>query len=140
MQLKILYGINRFLESIYISMQTLARETSNKVNLVTWDIITSEAHFCVPGCGGVESVQHLFLSYNTFGSHWSLVRSWIDFLLVDSQNLSDHFLPFIYSFMQLIWLIYVWVVWNKRNHRLFRNLEKSLQKKKYTNIYTIYWN
>jgi hypothetical protein len=43
---------------------------------------------------------------------------------------SDHFVQFTYSvggqrarrsFLQLIWLACVWVVWNRKNHRLFRN-------------------
>jgi hypothetical protein len=29
-----------------------------KTNLVARDIISPEAHFCVSGCGGVESAQH----------------------------------------------------------------------------------
>ncbi|GAU44198.1 hypothetical protein TSUD_373340 [Trifolium subterraneum] len=33
-----------------------------KANLVTRGIISSEAHYCVSGCGVVESAQHLFLS------------------------------------------------------------------------------
>jgi hypothetical protein len=29
--------------------------------LVTWCILSPDLHFCVTGCGGVESTQHLFL-------------------------------------------------------------------------------
>ncbi|MCH96120.1 tether containing UBX domain for GLUT4, partial [Trifolium medium] len=106
-----------------------------KANLITRGILSSEAHYCVSGCGAVESVQHLFLSCSTFGSLWSLVRSWIGFSSVDSHTLSDHFVQFTYladglrarrSFMQLIWLVYVWVMWNERNHRLFRGSTNSL--------------
>ncbi|MCI28010.1 70 kDa peptidyl-prolyl isomerase, partial [Trifolium medium] len=39
-----------------------------KAILVTRGIITSDAHYCVPGCGGVESAQHLFLSCSFFDS------------------------------------------------------------------------
>jgi hypothetical protein len=108
---------------------------STKVNLVTQGIITSVAHSCMSGCGRVESAQHLFIDCSTFGSLWSLVRSWIDFSSVDPQNISDHFLQFTHSlgglrarrsFLQLIWLLCVWVVWNERNCQLFRNSEMSM--------------
>ncbi|KAK2373370.1 hypothetical protein QL285_074404 [Trifolium repens] len=102
-----------------------------KSNLVARGIISSEDQFCVSGCGGVESAQHLFLSCSTFGSMWALARSWIDFSAVDAHTLPAHFVQFTYSvgglcarqsFLQLIWLAYVWVLWNERNHRLFRNV------------------
>jgi hypothetical protein len=101
-----------------------------KTNLVTRDIIFSEGHFCVSGCGGIVSTQHLFLSCSTFGSMWALVRSWIGFSAADAHTLSDHFVQFTssvgglrarHSFLQLILLACVWVVCNERNHRLFRN-------------------
>ncbi|MCH91003.1 70 kDa peptidyl-prolyl isomerase, partial [Trifolium medium] len=68
-----------------------------KVNLAIRGIITPEAQSCVYGCGGVESAQHLFFSCSTFGSLWSSVRSWIDLLPVDPQNLLDHFFQFTHS-------------------------------------------
>jgi hypothetical protein len=87
-----------------------------KPNMATRGIITPRSHFCMSGCGGIESVHHLFISCSTFGSLWPLVQSWIDFSAVDSQNLSDHFHQFTYSsdgcrvrrsFLQLIWLLCV---------------------------------
>ncbi|MCI29954.1 hypothetical protein A2U01_0051163, partial [Trifolium medium] len=84
-----------------------------KENLVTRGILPSAAHYCVSGCGGVESTQHLFLSCSTFGSLWSLVSSLIGSPAVSSQTLPDQFVQFTLSagglrarrsFMQLIWL------------------------------------
>ena len=101
-----------------------------KANLVARGIITPEVHFCVSGCGDIESAQYLFLSCSTFGSLWALVRSWIGFSSVDAHKLSDHFVQFTYSagglrarrsFLQVIWLACVWVVWTERNSRLFRD-------------------
>ncbi|KAK2394225.1 hypothetical protein QL285_056080 [Trifolium repens] len=103
--------------------------------LVARGIITPYAHLCVSSCGDIESAQHFFLSCSFFGSLWPLVRSWIGFSSVDTQQLPDHFLQFIYSsgglrsrrsFLHLIWLVCVWVVWNERNQRLFKNYECSL--------------
>ncbi|GAU10837.1 hypothetical protein TSUD_425350, partial [Trifolium subterraneum] len=56
-----------------------------KANLVTRGILSSEAYYCVSGCGAVESAHHLFISCRTYGSLWSLVSSWIDCPLVDSH-------------------------------------------------------
>jgi hypothetical protein len=123
-------------KQVLISVWRLLRDRlTTKMNLVTRGIISPKAHLCVSACGGVESAQHLFISCSTFDSLWALVRSWISFSAVDSQNLSDHFVQFTYSAgdlrvrqssLQLIWLTYAWVVWNDRNHRLFRNSASSL--------------
>ncbi|GAU49358.1 hypothetical protein TSUD_191840 [Trifolium subterraneum] len=86
-----------------------------KANLATRGIITPADHFCVFGCGDVESARHFFLSCSISGSLWSSVRSWIGFSAVDPQHPSDHFVQFTYSlggnrarrsFLQLIWFVY----------------------------------
>jgi len=83
----------------------------------------------VAGCSHEEDVQHLFISCSTFGTLWQLVRSWIGFDGVDSQVITNHFERFIYytnglkshrSFLQLILLLCVWIVWNERNSKLFK--------------------
>jgi hypothetical protein len=79
-------------KQVLISVWRLLRDRlTTKVNLVTRGIISPKVHLCVSTCGGVESAQHLFISCRTFDSLWALVRSWIGFSAVDSQNLSDHF-------------------------------------------------
>jgi hypothetical protein len=99
-----------------------------KTNLVSRGILAPEFHDCVTGCGGIETARHLFLSCSTFGSLWALVRSWIGFSAVDAFSLTDHFVQFTYSagglrarrsFLQLVWLACVWVVWNERNLLVF---------------------
>ncbi|GAU37509.1 hypothetical protein TSUD_275610 [Trifolium subterraneum] len=121
--------------SIFV-WRLLGDRLPTKANLVTRGILSSEAHFYVSECGVVESTQHLFLSCTTFGSLWSLVSSWIGSSLVDAHTIVDHFVRFTHSagspmacrsFMQLIWLVNVWVVWNERNSRLFRGSAESLQ-------------
>ncbi|PNY18096.1 hypothetical protein L195_g014853 [Trifolium pratense] len=96
-----------------------------------------EAHFCVSGCGDVETTHHLFISCNTFGSIWALVCTWIDISPTGSTSTWDHFVQFTSSagstrarrsFLQLIWLVSVWVVWTERNHRLFRGSTSTLSK------------
>ncbi|KAK2370837.1 hypothetical protein QL285_083849 [Trifolium repens] len=113
-----------------LAWRLLRDRLPTKSNLATRGIISPEGRFCVAGCGGIESAQHLFLSCSTFGSLWALVRSWIGFSAADAPTAPDHFVQFTYSagglrarrsFLQLIWLACVWVVWTERNHRLFRN-------------------
>jgi hypothetical protein len=103
---------------------------TNLINLVARGILSPYLHLCVTGCDRIKTTQHLFLSCRTFGSLWVLLRSWIGFSAVDAHSLWDHFVQFTYSdgglhvrrpFLQLFWLACVWVVWNERNHRVFRN-------------------
>jgi len=51
---------------------------------------------------------------------------------VDTDNVREHFQQFIHyskarrSFLQLLWLLCVWLVWNERNNRLLKNTETSI--------------
>ena len=101
-----------------------------KANLALRGVIPADDIFCVSGCGHVETADHLFLLCPTFASLWQHVRDWIDFLGVDCNTIADHLEQFIHmigvgktksSFMQLIWLLCSWVIWNERNNRLFNN-------------------
>ncbi|GAU42955.1 hypothetical protein TSUD_142920 [Trifolium subterraneum] len=105
-----------------------------KANLVTRGILSPADGLCVCGCGAAESTQHLFLSCSTFGSIWASVPSWIDITSADPTALRDHFVQFTYSaggsrarrsFLQLIWITCIWVVWTERNHILFRGLTSN---------------
>jgi hypothetical protein len=72
-----------------------------KANLVARNIISLDAHFCVFGCGGVKSTHHLFFSCITFGSFWSLVRSWIGVLLANCNN----FLLILFNLFRGRWIV-----------------------------------
>ncbi|PNX81962.1 cytochrome p450, partial [Trifolium pratense] len=114
--------------SIFV-WRLLCDRLPTKSNLVTQGILSFAAHHCVSGCGVAESAYHLFIYCSTFGSIWALVRTWIGISSTGSTSIRDHFVQFTLSaggsrarrsFLQLIWLVSVWVVWTKRNHRLFR--------------------
>jgi len=85
---------------------------------------------CVAGCGEVETAQHLFVSCPIFSELWRHVREWIGVCGADPIDVSDHFLQFTYltggaatrrSFMQLLCLLCVWMLWTERNNRQFNN-------------------
>ncbi|GAU37345.1 hypothetical protein TSUD_395260 [Trifolium subterraneum] len=67
-----------------LAWRLLRDRLPTKSNLVAIGIITPRAHLCVSGCGCAESAEHIFLSCSTFSSLWPLVRSWIDFSLVQT--------------------------------------------------------
>jgi len=101
-----------------------------KENLANRGIISMQARSCLVGYGQVEDLYHLFLSCPLSGALWSLVRAWLGVQGVESQVLADHFIQFIHYasglkprryFFHLIWLLCVWILWNDRNDRLFRN-------------------
>lgn len=90
-----------------------------------------------------------WLSCATLASLWPLVRAWIGFDGTDTQVISDHFTQFIYytyglkarwSFLQLVWLLCVWVLWNEHNSRLFKNQESSLYRLlEKVKLYSLWW-
>jgi len=112
-------------------------------------VLDADACQCVSGCGSVEDASHLFLLCPCFGLLWPMLRHWIGFDDIDHCDISSHFVQFIHStgglkaqraFLQLIWLLTVWVLWNERNNRLFNMKESSmiqlLDKVKY---YSLWW-
>ncbi|XP_024639928.1 uncharacterized protein [Medicago truncatula] len=117
---------------VYVFAWRLIRDRlPTKSNLVTIRVLSADMASCIVGCGLSETAQHLFFSCDTFGSIWRLARDWIGFYGVDFDDISDHLQQFTHmtgggkarcSFQQLIWLLYVWVVWNERNNRLFNNI------------------
>jgi len=99
-------------------------------------MIIGEAVMCVTGCGMTESAQHLFIHCATFGTLWHFIRGWIGMSGVDPLNIDDHFIQFTHStshskarqsFLQLIWLLCVWLVWNECNNRLYNNIQTTTE-------------
>ncbi|GAU30753.1 hypothetical protein TSUD_145510 [Trifolium subterraneum] len=117
-----------------IAWRLMRDRLPTKLNLSYRGILPVGESHCVSGCGAVESAHRVFLSCSTFSSLWSLVSSWVGAASVTAQTLSDHFIQFSSSagdtrvrrsFMQLLCLACVWVVWTERNHRLFRGSANS---------------
>ncbi|KAK2372183.1 hypothetical protein QL285_073347 [Trifolium repens] len=66
-----------------MAWRLLRNRLPTKDNLVRRHIIPPDASLCVTGCGGVETAQHLFLSYPVFAPLWGLIRFWIDISSAD---------------------------------------------------------
>jgi hypothetical protein len=106
-----------------------------RMNLFRRGILQAEEGRCVTGCGSEETATHLFLHCEVFGLLWYHVRLCIGVSGVDPHNISEHFFQFTYytghskarrSFLQLIWLLCIWLLWKERNNRLFNNIETPI--------------
>jgi hypothetical protein len=98
-------------------------------------IILADDSSCVAGCGSIETSQHLFITCGFFGSLWQHVRSWIGITGADHNVIRVHFTQFsnyldarrrCRSFLQLLWLLCVWLIWKERNNRVFNNVFSSI--------------
>ncbi|PNY08383.1 heat shock protein [Trifolium pratense] len=117
------------------ALRLLRDRLPTKSNLVSRGILSSAAQLCISGCGMAESAHHLFISCSFFGSFCALVCNWIDISAMGSTSIRDHFIQFTSSigesrarrsFLQLIWIASVWVVWTERNHILFKGSISTL--------------
>ena len=118
-----------------LAWRLMRNRLPTKDNLLHRGIIQDEASRCVAGGGNVESAKHLFLHCDTFGSLWQHVRLWLGVVGVEPHSIHDHIYQFTHylgvskarrSFLQLLWLLCIWLVWNERNNRLFNNIQTPI--------------
>jgi hypothetical protein len=118
-----------------LAWRLLRNRLLTKENLLHRGIIQAEASLCMSGCGNVESEEHLFIHCDTFGSLWQHVRLWLGVSGAEPHNIHDHIYQFTHylgvskarrSFLQLLWLLCIWLVWNERNNRLFKNIQTPI--------------
>jgi len=112
---------------IYLFVWRLFRNRlPTKDNLVRWYILIAEDNFCVGGCGSLEIADHLLFRCDPFSIVWFAVLQWLGISSVPPEGYRDHFTQFShmaglprssYSFLQLIWMACVWVIWKERNNR-----------------------
>ena len=98
-------------------------------------VIPHDNQHCVVGCGDIETAHHIFRSFPFYAALWGHIRTWLGIATAEPLCLSDHFYQFVYSaggsrtirsFMQLIWLCCVWILWNERNSRVFENRDYTV--------------
>jgi hypothetical protein len=112
-------------------------------------IIAPDSQLCATGCGGEETVHHMFLSCPTVAPLWHLIRGWVGISTADPYLLRDHFVQFVHSaggthtrhlFMQLLWLYCIWVVWHEWNNRIFKAKESTvLQLFEKVKVHSLWW-
>jgi len=120
-----------------------------KDNLMRRGVITNDNQLCISGCGQQETIDHLIIHCNIFGDLWKLIKSWVGVYSVDPHQVTDHFNQFIYSsggyapcrsFLHLIWLCCIWVIWNERNQRLFaKKANTMVQLLEKVKMYSLRW-
>ncbi|KEH34751.1 transmembrane protein, putative [Medicago truncatula] len=63
--------------------------------------------------GQAETASHLFLYCGMYAPLWQMVRCLRG-------------LKACRSFLQLLWLLCVWLIWQKRNNKLFKNSQLTI--------------
>jgi hypothetical protein len=105
-----------------------------KDNLVVRGVIPSTDMSCAIGCDSIEWVTHLFLQCTLSVDLWTLVWNWLGISFVYAGELRHHFIQFtrmvgmpIYShlYFRIIWFVTIWLLWNERNNRVFKNTGSS---------------
>lgn len=127
-----------------LAWRLLRDRLPTKSNLVNRGVLSAEAAICSTTCGQGETTTHLFLQCDYYALLWQLVQSWLGVSGVDPPSLQEHFLQFTNylggtkacrSFLQLLWLLCVWLIQTDRNNRLFNNSQsftsELLEKVKY---------
>jgi len=66
-----------------LAWRLLRNRLPTKSNLAVRGIMVQDEHLCVSGCGGVETAQHLFVSFPIFRDLWQHVRARIGVSGVD---------------------------------------------------------
>jgi len=132
-----------------LAWRLLRDRLPTKSNLLRRGIIHDENTSCVAGCGCIESVQHLFISCDFLGTLWHHVRQWLGLSGVDHNDISTHFAQCTNyldrrrrcrSFLQLLWLMCVWLIWKERNNRVFTNVHISIKElKEKVNFHSYWW-
>jgi hypothetical protein len=83
---------------------------------------------CISGCGSSETMDHLLIHCDYFGMVWHRIYQWLGISFIAPESASDHLYHFghlaglprlSHSFMTVIWMATVWVIWKEKNNRIF---------------------
>jgi len=106
----------------------LRNRLPTKDNLVRRQILHIDDNVCMIGCGTMETADHFLFTCDTFGRVWFLVMQWLHLYFVPPRGNRNHLFQFgnlaglpycSHSFIQIIWLTYVWVIRKERNNHVF---------------------
>jgi len=99
-----------------------------KDNLAHKRVLPSNDTACVVGCDVQETANHLFLGCGLSNTVCSHVWNWLGILADAPCVHRDHYAQFStmagmpqfsHSFLQVVWLVCVWVLWKEMNNRVF---------------------
>ncbi|AES82220.1 transmembrane protein, putative [Medicago truncatula] len=102
-----------------------------KDGLLRRQILHIDDTLCVGGCGSAETANHPLFSCDTFGSVWLAVLQWLRLSFVAPARCRNHFIQLVqlvgfprssYTFLQIIWMACVWIVWMERTNHVFHQL------------------
>jgi len=129
-----MYGINMFrLKFLCLLGDFFA--TGFPRRIVRRRVLQHDVNQCVGGCNLQETATHLFLNCDTFHNLWVSVSQWLNIDFVAPEVLRAHLIQFghlaglprfTYSFLKLIWLACVWVIWKERNNHVFNQKASEL--------------
>jgi len=121
---------------IAFSWKLLMDRIPSKQNLDLQNCLGNDANVnCVFCEAVVETSSHLFLHCLVINQVWTSVMNWLEFNFVTHPNLFVHFACWsdmanskkIRRGFWLIWHAVVWVIWRKRNDRIFNNKVKGVE-------------
>lgn len=96
-----------------LAWRLLLDRLPTKPNLLNCGILWSEAVIYSMTRGQAETASHLFLYCGMYAPLWQMVRCLRG-------------LKACRSFLQLLWLLCVWLIWQKRNNKLFKNSQLTI--------------
>ena len=99
-----------------------------KDNLIHRRIIPIDDTACIGGCGSSETSDHLLFRCDHFDMVWHRIYQWLGISFIVPASIRDHLHQFghlaglprsIHSFLTIIWMAIVWVIWKERNNMIF---------------------
>ena len=107
----------------------LRNRLPTKDNLVCRHVLHHDDMSCIGDCDSFETTFHLIFDCDISDSVWHLLYRWLDISFIPPDTVHDHLhqfghlmgLPrFTHSFLKIIWLACVWVIWKERNNMIFK--------------------
>jgi len=113
----------------------LRNQLPTKDNLLCMRIIHHDDMSCIGGCGSSETADHLLFRCDHFGMVWHLLFQWLGISFIAPAAVAAHLHQFgryaglqrsTHSFMTVIWMTTVWVIWKERNNKIFNQKNVDL--------------